>query len=178
MKSLETIQKTCKVFYVLAKIAMSLSFIWAGLNAAGVVCCIIWHGIGVPDLVAEILAKYNIGEIKTIGVLLADFVFGITDGILFFFAARYLKRELADGTPFTAEGAKQVMSLGVKTIVMPLVAITVYAIIYACFDLSQYDKFSNATSVVLGIALILVSLILRHGAEIRGEDYNDKAQND
>ena len=158
---------------------MSLSFIWAGLNAAGVVCCIIWHGIGVMPggFVEEVLLEQNGGVIKTIGVLLADFVFGVTDGILFFFAARYLKRELADGTPFTAEGAKQVMSLGVKTIVMPLVAITVYAIIYACFDLSQYDKFSNATSVVLGIALILVSLILRHGAEIRGEDHHDKAQN-
>ena len=33
MKSLQTIQKTFRVFQVLTKIAMILSFVWAGLAA-------------------------------------------------------------------------------------------------------------------------------------------------
>lgn len=177
MKTLETIQKTCKVFHVLAKVAMILSFVWAGLNAAGVVCCLIWHSIGeIPfDYVEEFMFEENGGVIKTIGVLSADFVFGITDGILFLFAERYLKRELADGSPFTVEGANEVKNLGIKTIVMPLVAIIIAAVIYASFGLSKYEKFSNVASVILGVALILVSLILRHGAELR-EEKNDEAQ--
>ena len=177
MKTLETIQKTCKVFHILAKVAMILSFVWAGLNAVGVVCCIIWHSIGVdPSSFIDVaLFEENGGVIKTIGVLSADFVFGLTDGISFLFATQYLKKELEDGTPFTLEGADKVKSLGIKTIVMPLVAVIISAVIYASFGLSQYEKFSNGAPVVLGIALILVSLILRHGAELRGET-NDNAQ--
>lgn len=173
MKTLETIQKTCSVFHIIAKIAMYLSFVWAGLSVLGAVCCLIWHIIGVipGGFLEEILLEQNGSLIKTIGVLMSDFAFGVSDGILFFFTAEYLKQELEDGTPFTFEGAKMVMSLGIKTIVMPLVAIIISAVIYACFNISQYGNFGNGSSVILGIALILVSLILRHGAELR-EDKN------
>lgn len=38
MKSLETIQKTFRVFQILAKVFMILSFVWAGLSALGLAC--------------------------------------------------------------------------------------------------------------------------------------------
>jgi hypothetical protein len=91
----------------------------------------------------------------------------LTDGFLFFFANRYFKQELADGTPFTLAGARQVKSLGIKTIVMPLVAVIISAVIYECFDLTRPGDWGNGTAVVLGIALILFSLVLRYGAELR-----------
>lgn len=179
MKTLETIQKTYKVFHILAKIAMILSFVWAGLSAAGVVFCLIWHMAGeMPGGFVETIwsAQYD-DALKVSGLLISDFVFGVTDGLLFYFAYRYLKQEQLDGTPFTEAGANQVKSLGIKTIVMPLVAVIISAVIYACFDLSQPEYLSNGVAVILGIALILVSLILRHGAEIRRENNNDKTQN-
>lgn len=178
MKTLETIQKTCKVFHILAKIAMILSFVWAGLSAAGVVFGLIWHMAGeMPGGFVETIWSAQYGDaLKVSGLLISDFVFGVTDGLLFYFAYRYFKRELSEGTPFTEAGANQVKSLGIKTIVMPLVAVIISAVIYACFDLSLADNFSNLASVVLGIALILVSLILRHRAEIR-EDKNENEQN-
>ncbi len=171
MKTLETIQKTCKVFYILAKVAMTLSFVWAGINTIGIICCLIWHSIGeIPSYLLEEITQLQNGDlIKIIGVLLADIVFAITNGILFFFVARYLKQEIKDGTPFTIEGANQVKNLGIKVIVMPIIALIIYGIIYACFNLSEYDNVSNGSSIILGIALILVSLILRHGAELKEE---------
>lgn len=87
--------------------------------------------------------------------------------MLFLFAWRYFKRELADGAPFTVAGAEQVKSLGIKTIVMPLVAIIISTVIYECFCVTRPGKWDNGTAVVLGIALILFSLIHRHGAELR-----------
>lgn len=176
MKTLDTIQKTCKVFHTLAKVAMSLAFVWAGFNLVGAICSIIWYNIGeIPGgIVEDLLFEENGGLFKSIGVFLGDFVIGVTDGILFFFAARYLKKELADGTPFTLDGAKKVMNLGIKTIVMPLVAVVICAVIYACFDISLYDKMSNASAIVLGVALILVSFILQHGAELREEKKNEE----
>lgn len=67
--------------------------------------------------------------------------------------------------------------MGVKTIVMPLVAIVVSAIIYACFGLELTEKFGNGASVLLGVALILVSLILRHGAELRENGAEPQTEN-
>lgn len=172
MKTLESIQKTCKVFKTLAKIAMILSFIWAGITLVGLLCGIAWRtGGSVMGISMENALKLTqaIGLNQMIGTLLADFVFALTDGLLFFFAYRYFKQELADGTPFTLSGAEQVKSLGIKTIVMPLVAAIISAVIYECFGLPHPSDRGNGTAVVLGIALILFSLILRHGAELREE---------
>lgn len=170
MKTLESIQKTYKVFKPLAKIAMILSYIWAGITLVGLLCGVVWrtggHVYGVSVENALKLAQAA-GLEQMIGALLADLVFALTDGLLFFFAHRYLKQELADGTPFTLAGAEQVKSLGIKTIVMPLVAAIISAVIYECFGLSHPGDRGNGTAVVLGIALILFSLVLRHGAELR-----------
>lgn len=170
MKTLESIQKTYKVFKTLAKIVMILSFIWAGTTLVGLLCGIAWRvGGHVYGISMENVLKLTqtVGLTQMIGALLADFVFALTDGLLFFFAYRYFKQELADGTPFTLSGAEQVKSLGIKTIVMPLVAAIISAVIYECFGLVHPSDRGNGTAVVLGIALILFSLILRHGAELR-----------
>ena len=50
---------------------------------------------------------------------------------------------------------------------MPLVAVIISAVIYECFDLARPGDWGNGTAVVLGIALILFSLVLRHGAELQ-----------
>lgn len=50
---------------------------------------------------------------------------------------------------------------------MPLVAAIISAVIYECFGLTHPSDRGNGTAVVLGIALILFSLVLHHGAELR-----------
>lgn len=170
MKTLESIQKTCKVFKTLTKIAMILSFVCAGIALAGLLCGIAWRtggnviGISMEDALK--LTRAN--ELnQMIGELLSDVVYALTEGILLLFAYRYLKRELEDGTPFTAEGAKQVKRLGIQTIVMPLAAAILSAVICECFDLTCPGDWGNGASLALGVALILFSLVLRHGAELR-----------
>ena len=170
MKTLASIQKTYNVFKTLAKIAMILSFIWAGTLLLGVLGGIVWYNggniVGVPVEYALKLTQTG-AILQMIGVLLGDFVLALTDAMLFFFALRYFKQELADGTPFTASGAEQVKNLGIKTIVMPIVAILIAAVIHSCFGVERLGNWDNGTEIVLGIALILFSLILRHGAELR-----------
>ena len=170
MKTLEPIQKTCKAFQTLAKIAMILSFIWAGTALAGLLCVLVWHIggniVGVPlEKVLDMTRTDGLAQLT--GILLGDLVFALTDGLLFLFAHRYFKREQADGTPFTAAGAEQLMRLGIQTIVMPLAAVIISAVIYGCFGMNRPGEWDNGTAVVLGITLILFSLILRHGAELR-----------
>ena len=106
-----------------------------------------------------------------IAVLLADAILALTDGTLLAFALAYFKAEQADGTPFTHRGADQIRRLGIRTIVLPLVAAIVVAVICAAFDLPQGSvEWSNLTSIGLGIALILVSLIFRYGAELEARN--------
>ena len=46
MKSLQTIQKTFRIFQTLTKVMMVLSFVWAGLAALGLLCGIVWYNGG------------------------------------------------------------------------------------------------------------------------------------
>lgn len=168
MKTLKTIQKTCHVLMILSKIAMILSFVWAALTLVGVICGIALKG-GAVGLSAETMMYLTDSSTMTelFGVLIADFIFGITDGILFLFAYRYFRRETADGTPFSDAGAKQLKKLGIQTIVLPFVSLIIAEIIYGACGAESGADFSDGTFVVLGIAMILFSLVLRCGAEMR-----------
>ena len=171
MTSLQTIQKTFRVFQILSKTAMILSFVWAGMAALGVLCSAVWyHGGMVVGANRELL--YNLtgtgGLSEMTGALLADTVFALTDGILLAFALRYFKAEQADGTPFTKRGAGQIQRLGIRTIVFPLVAAILAAIVSAIFELplNAGGDWGNLTSISMGIVLILASLVFRYGAEL------------
>ena len=106
MKSLQSIQKTFRVFQILARIAMILSFIWAGMAALGLLCGIVWYNGGTvvgadQDMVLSLTVTGGLSEM--ICVLLADTILALTDGTLLFHALRYYKTEQADGTPFTRD---------------------------------------------------------------------------
>ena len=77
-------------------------------------------------------------------------------------------------TPFTETRATMVRKLGIKLIVMPIVAAVIAATIYASFGIDAAVP-DNGASVVMGIALILVSLILSYGVEL---EQKNKGQED
>lgn len=171
MKSLQTIQKTFRVFQILTKIAMILSFVWAGLAALGTLCGVVWyHGGTVVGADRELLCSLTEtgGLTEMIGALLSDTIFGLTDGVLLAFALRYFRHEQAAGTPFTEQGVLEIRRLGVRTIVLPMVAAILAAIVSAIFGLPQNagGDWGNLTSVSMGIVLILASLIFRYGTEL------------
>ena len=168
MKSLQTIQKTCKIFQTLTKIVMILCFVGSGLLLLGLICGIVISSAGaVVSGGVETLYKLTASAsfYEMIGTLLAEFVLVLTDALLFTYAYKYLSQELKDGTPFTETGAIMVRKLGIKLIVMPIVAVVIAATIYASFGIDAAEP-DNGASVVMGIALILVSMILRYGAEL------------
>ncbi len=171
MKSLQTIQKVFRVFQILTKIAMILSFAWAGMAALGMLCGVVWYRGGiVVGANRELLYALTEtgGMIEMIGVLFVDVIVALVDGVLLAFAYRYLNAEQADGTPFTHRGADQIKRLGIRTIVLPLVTTILVAVVYAVFNLPQNagNDWSNGFSVALGIVLIFASLIFRYGAEL------------
>ena len=178
MKTLQTIQKTFRVFQTLSKIAMILSFVWAGLAALGLLCGMVWYSGGnVFGASQELLYSLTVtgGLTEMIGVLLVDMILALTDGTLLVFALRYFKLEQADGTPFTQHGADRVLRLGILTIVLPLVAAILSALVCEFLTLPQdaVRDWGNLGSLTMGIVLILVSLIFRYGAELETQKQED-----
>ena len=87
-------------------------------------------------------------------------------GALLWLFHRYLTHELADGTPFTDSGATELRRLGVLTIVLPLAGLIVRSLPYIALDVSAPYGLDNASSVVLGVVLIIASVVFRYGAEL------------
>ena len=167
MTALEKLQNIFHVFQVLAKAAMILCFVAAGLAVAALVCLLIWKNGTALYLDGRFVAVSGVAEVHAgICALLSAAVMTLTDGVLFLFAWQYLKAEEAAGTPFTVSGADTVKKLGIRIIVLPLVAVIISAVIYGCFGLTPDVDISSGGCVITGGVLILVSLIFRYGAEL------------
>ena len=171
MKSLQTIQKTCKVFHALTKIAMILCFVGSGLLLLGLICGIVISSTGAV-IAGNMETLYRLTSsasfFEMVGSLLAEFVVTLTDALLFFHAWKYFSAEQADGTPFSRRGADMMKRLGILLIVLPAVSAILAWGICTIFSVPQVKApdLGSEASIVLGIMLILVSVILHYGAEL------------
>ena len=66
-------------------------------------------------------------------------------------------------------GADEMRALGVRAIVLPLVALIVSAILHKSFGAAPLSDIDGCLSAVIGVVLLLVSLLLRCGAEQTAE---------
>lgn len=170
--ALETIQKTFKIFEVLAKVAEILCIIGASLCAVTALCAVAWLGGGhVFSILGSPIEPFFEGDMLTTYVKLLALTFTITaDAILFGFAHHYLKYEQADGTPFTEKGAKRLRMLGIRCIYIPLIALSVSAAVAAWQGVTHLDLAGNLPSTISGIGMILASLVFRYGAELESRN--------
>lgn len=121
MKSLQTIQKTFRVFQILTKIAFICSIVGASVCAVGALCAVTWYNGGeVFSLFGEPVTVFASGKglNQTLAVLLSELILLVTEAFLLVFAGRYFKTEQAEGTPFTENGADLIKKLGIRCIWM------------------------------------------------------------
>ena len=177
MNSLDRIQKIIKVFKILTNIAMIFAYVCAGLL---VVTAILMANNSSYQIIADSAPEMfaDIDRNKMIAELLCDFVVCLTDGLLLTFGQLYMKHVLDDGTPFTTRGADEIKRLGIRIIILPLVAIGIISAICATFNAELPETMSNELSVSFGIALIIISIIFRYGAELESKvrENNDMKQ--
>ena len=174
MKSLQTIQKTFRVFQILIKIAFVFSIVGASLCAVGALCALAWYTGGqVFSLFGEPVTIFaiGVGMNQMLAVMLSDLVLLSAEAILLAFAGQYLKTEQAEGTPFTENGANLLKKLGIRCIYLPIVSVVIASVITVCLDAERGGEFNNLPSVSIGIILILASLIFRYGAELEAGNH-------
>lgn len=175
MKKLETIQKVFGIFRIIARIGMIVCYIIAGLAIAGGIIYlsngeVAFFKLGGTTIYLPFVFHFNAdvaGNAKIGWTLLSGGVGALFEGVLLTFAYRYFTLEQKEGTPFTENGAKSLLRLGIISIVLSAVEASVRVVIYEIMNRPEVtEDFSSAWGAILGICLILFSLIVGYGAEL------------
>ena len=176
MKSLSTIQALAKAAKIISTILFVCAIVGLCLSAAGMLSMLLgFEAFKIGDTTIEGLipeaasiSDGNLYALLSQGILVSTIVI-----ILTAFAKRYFKRELADGTPFTFAGAKELLRLGILGTVLPLAADMVMTLLSTVLE-KKLPGFStggiNVTAwAAVGVALIVMSCLCKYGAELQSE---------
>jgi len=176
MKTLKTIQTLSKIGKVLSRIMFIFCIV-------GFCCCIVGilsMALGAPALkfggvtlesILNTEAEVTVGTVYA--ALAVSMILCAGEAVLAKFAEHYFKRELADGTPFSIDGAKEMQRLGILTICIPIGTQIVAEIVHAVMEQTMQGvaplQLDNAGSVALGIMFIVMALICHYGADVYEE---------
>lgn len=174
MKALNTIQVLSKIGRVLSKINYIFCLI-------GVIAC----AVGLVSLPFADREIFKIGGVSIYGLivnttgidltclypaLISVMILCIGQMAVAKNAENYFAHELTAGTPFTRDGAKELLRLGILTVCIPLgcliLAEIVSGILAGFLNCDDLLKIKNGDSVALGVMFIVMSLLCRHGAEL------------
>lgn len=171
-KSLKTVQTVCKVCKVLAEIAFVMFVVIVALMLAAA----IFTGTGYFDTLVSSGALILDDAIMYSGAA-QEYVVAICVAIIIVFSAEavvakfinvYFKHELKAGTPFTFEGAKEMLRLGIIAIAVPSAASVISAIYLTVVTADSGDwNFSVKISLGMGLMFLALSPLLKHGTELR-----------
>lgn len=172
-KSLKTVQTICKVGKVLAEIAFVLLVVGAVL----MLLCGIFIGSGNFDalmasgalVLDEMLQQSGATQEYVMAVFISLTIMIVAEAVVAKFINVYFKHELKAGTPFTFEGAKEMLRLGIITIAVPAGASIIAAIVFGIMAAgSGADRsFGFEISLGMGVVFLALSPLLKHGTELR-----------
>ncbi|MCM1184824.1 MAG: hypothetical protein NC337_15760 [Roseburia sp.] len=164
MTNLEKVQKIVNVLRILTLIAAIGALVGVCLMLAGSMTLFIPALAGFQAMLfdADTLAA-DLDAAQLGGLLLSLALCCALYGALLLYAHRCMKAELGEGTPFTQAGANRIRLLGIWSILVP--AVTSAVIELGGAPEGQLD-FGGGGGLTIGICLILLSVLLRYGAEL------------
>lgn len=166
MNNLEKIQKTMYVFKILSKVVMILGFVAASLVLIGGIAVLMSDQVPGFDTLQKLLVEYDeqMIERNQLGTgLILECVPIYVSSIICILVYRYFNMELEEGTPFTEAGAKRITRLGIIFIAADFL-MAVFSSAVESYALSSRTE--DGGSITAGICLILVSMVIRYGAEL------------
>ena len=176
MKTLAVIQTLARIGRVICKVLFVCCIVGFCLCLAGVFSLALGAetfklgGVTVRGLIEN---NGGANQPTVCAKLIVGAVFCAAEAFLSKRAGSYFQNELADGTPFTLRGAKELMNLGILTAAVSLGAVILCSIglsiannAYPGLDELSLDEYS---SVGVGVAMIVLSLLCRCGAEMLEE---------
>ncbi|MCR4621648.1 MAG: hypothetical protein K5663_06155 [Clostridiales bacterium] len=172
MKTLETLQKLSKLGRILSKIVRIVCLVGAIACAAGIISLALFPDsvkIGNVTVYGLVKLPENISAGTCYTALAMGLILCAGETALARLAEKYFMRELTAGTPFTFDGAKELIRLGICAICIPLgtkilAEITYGVMAHLMQDVAKLDP-GDAVSVGLGVMMIVAGLLCRYGAE-------------
>lgn len=173
MKTLNTIQTLSKIGKVLSKIIYICCLIGLIGCAVGSIAMLIGlQTVKISGKTLESLLRTEAGVYT--GTIWAAVAVGAILCIGEFFVARmayhYFDHELQTGTPFSTEGAKELLHLGISLIWIPIVSVILAQVaqeVIAHFMMNvELLSLDGGQNVGLGILCIVISLLCKYGAEV------------
>lgn len=166
MSNLEKIQKGMRVLQILSKIILIVAIVGVALASIGATL-VASDVLNMENQFLHFLsvtAEMSKGQL--VGILTAAAISLLFGGIIIAFVYHYFTTELKEGTPFTNAGADKIKQLGIIEIVLSVISMWVIGGIYEYIGLTEWNRFDDAGNITLGICLILLSMVVRYGAEL------------
>lgn len=172
MKTLNTIQTLSKLGKIFSRIVYICSIVGLCVGAVGILAVSIgaetikFGGVTLHGIL-ETKAEISLGTAWA--ALASEMILCVGELFVSRMAYRYFENELRAGTPFTSEGARELMHLGISVVWIPILtailAQVAHGVIAQLAENVESLSLDGFGSVGLGIAIIIVSLVCRCGAE-------------
>lgn len=171
-KTLNTIQTIMKVARVLAKIMFVIAIVGAVGSVFGLGALI---GLGAENLHGIIQYEGSIeGVYSACAIAIVSCVAQI---VLSRLAIKYFNNEIAAGTPFTFDGAKELFRLGVINIAVSLgasfLSALIVGILWVYFPGTDAANVEGYASIGTGLFMMFISSIFKYGAEVASPAFED-----
>lgn len=166
MSNLEKIQKGMRVLQILSKIILIFAIVGVALTSIGATL-VAWDVLNTKNKFLHFISDTaGMSKGQLVGTLTAAAVSLLFGGIITAFVYRYFTAELKEGTPFTNASADRIKQLGIMEIVLSVISMGIVDGIYEKIGLTEWNRFDDAGSITFGICLILLSMVVRYGAEL------------
>ena len=178
-KSLSILQTIAKVVRIVCKVVFILCIVGGVGCLVGLAALLIFGSASALVTAFSDWTTVNVVLTGCFGCLTG--VFGCAGGaVLSRMGERYFEHELAAGTPFTKDGAKELFRLGIASLIVSLSVSVLTAIVCGIFMIftpavSDADV-SMSWSLGTGLTLLLLSVIFRYGAELREQNHEPKTE--
>lgn len=183
MTKLDVIQKVFAVFKIIARIGMIVCYVVGGLAlASGIIYLsngeMMLFKVGGTTIYLPFVYQFGadaVGDPKIGWTMVFGGVGALFEGILLTLAHRYFTIEQKEGTPFTENSAKALLTLGILSIVVSVIENSLKLGIIKLMELPNFtEDFYGIWGVALGICLILFSLVAKYGADLEYKIKTDK----
>ena len=173
-------EKALKTVQGFAKAAKILSMIVFVCSIVGFVGCVIAATVAAAvtgsffDMIKDMIVKLtkediDIGKNAVLIVSVAGAIICAAEAVLSKFAYNYFRREVNDGTPFTAGGALELRRLGYLALFIPIGASMIVGIFYGIMQKTLEGipdwSFSNGGTIVIGALFLAGSYLCEYGTE-------------
>lgn len=169
---LSVIQTAHKIGKVVSRICFFVSIVVAAVLLVTLISLL--FGLDKIPAMADLLADWEYSKETLYGLSLVGIIYSLGEALICRKAYGYFSLELERGTPFTYEGAKMLLRVGIMNIAISVVAFALSSIVYHLMALTLGNmsplKLNSTGSLTLGIMFVITSYMLSYGADLEKEN--------